>query len=107
MRQCGFCQRVGRADVDAPLLVEVGERRLLERLRPEDPRRVDEHVERAEGVDRRVHDRARRVIRGLLQSEWMVAEKCLGVVLNKVDLKRLTRYQENMGASYYGYYRHQ
>ena len=49
----------------------------------------------------------RRVIRGLLQSEWMVAEKCLGVVLNKVDLKRLTRYQENMGASYYGYDRHQ
>jgi succinoglycan biosynthesis transport protein ExoP len=49
----------------------------------------------------------RRLVRGLLQSEWMVAEKCLGVVLNKVDLKRLTRYQENMGASYYGYYRHQ
>lgn len=49
----------------------------------------------------------RRLVRGLLQSEWMIAEKCLGVVLNKVDLRKLTRYQENMGASYYGYYRHQ
>jgi hypothetical protein len=58
----GLPQGVGGANVDAELLVELLELGLRERFRPEDPRRVDEHVHRPERVDRLGQNPRRRVV---------------------------------------------
>ena len=44
----------------------------------------------------------RHVVETTLQEEWLVTEKCVGVILNKVDTKRLRLYESDGPSSYYG-----
>jgi polysaccharide biosynthesis transport protein len=44
----------------------------------------------------------RRTVRELLGRERLIAEKCIGVVLNKVDTDRLKLYSDEPTAEYYG-----
>jgi succinoglycan biosynthesis transport protein ExoP len=45
---------------------------------------------------------SRRLVRSKLQSERLIADKCIGVVLNKVDIKKLKLYDADGATSYYG-----
>ena len=44
----------------------------------------------------------RRLVRNTLDSEWIVREKCTGVILNKVDTTQLALYQSNDASAYNG-----
>lgn len=44
----------------------------------------------------------RHVVQTTLQEEWLVAERCAGVILNKVDTKRLRLYEAGGFATYSG-----
>jgi succinoglycan biosynthesis transport protein ExoP len=44
----------------------------------------------------------RHLVQTTLHEEWLVAEKCAGIILNKVDTKRLRLYEEDGPTTYYG-----
>lgn len=44
---------------------------------------------------------ARKVVRQTLATEPLIAEKCLGVVLNKVDTEKMRLYREYGSSEYY------